>query len=91
MLSIAKWLEFPKYKHLTASPRNIKLIPNMKKYKKVLLIIISIAIIVTILAMLADQAVGSCCGSSESANIEAWWWVAIFAELFALIYISKKV
>jgi predicted CDP-diglyceride synthetase/phosphatidate cytidylyltransferase len=61
-----------------------------KKTKLALSIVSGIAIIGTLIAMVADQAVGSCCGSRESANIEPWWWIALVVEIVVLVYVLTR-
>lgn len=60
------------------------------RHKKLKIVLLSLLLSGTSLAMIADQAVGSCCGSRESVDIEIWWWVAIAAEIILLVYIAKK-
>ncbi len=60
------------------------------KHKKLKLVFLSLILIGTVLAMIADQAVGSCCGATESANIEIGWIFAIAAEIALLVFVAWK-
>ncbi len=58
-------------------------------HKKLKIGFLSLLLAGTVFALVADQAVGSCCGASESANIEIWWWMAIAIEITFLAYVAK--
>jgi hypothetical protein len=61
------------------------------KHRKLKLALVSLLLAGTVLAMIADQAAGSCCGARESSNIEIGWWAAIAIEATLLVYIAKRI
>ncbi len=60
------------------------------KHKKIIIGLLGLVLTGTVLLMLADQAVGSCCGASEQAKIEVWWWLIIGLQIGALYYVYKR-
>lgn len=60
------------------------------KHRKLKITLLSLMLAGTVLAMITDQAVGSCCGSRESASIEIWWWLALATEIALLVYVISK-